>query len=337
MDLSSENQKDTPRVNKEAKNNSFDKDYDSLDPDSLDQNKDESSSEIQTVVYSIPVDHLDTSIYLKGWLVKNSHKPPIIFVHDLGENIGFYRKAAHYLCKYGYCVYGYDLRGHGRSGQMLGHIPKFEVLLKDLLQVVAWVKFKSGRKTPYVIGQGIGSLITVYFQKVFPSFLKGSVLVSPIIISESYPGFSLRLFIKLLAEILPTIHLPRFLTPKFLTQRIQVKKSQTATKASILSSYRITVNFAKEMIVALTGAQSAFYASKKQSLILYPIKSEFSNYEEFNKLLLHHPRTSLIRSYPLEESPHNVLSGNDKLLFDNLDIVASWLEEKQKEAAKKNQ
>lgn len=278
-----------------------------------------------TEVYSLPVDHRNTHLYVKGWVMKNSTKPPIIIVHDLGENIGLFRRCAHLLCQRGYSVYGFDLRGHGRSGQILGHIPKFDALLSDLLQVTSWVRFANGRRTPFVIGQGIGALITIYFQKVFASYIGNTVLVSPVMSDDNYPSRYKRFLIKFLAEINPTQRLPRSLTPKFLSRRTKVKKDEASR--TILSNYRITANFAKELITAATGAESAFYCSQKSSLILYPLGTRLSNFEQFNRTLLGHPRNSLITCYPLEAKTTNLLSGKNKQLKDNIERIVAWLED----------
>lgn len=278
-----------------------------------------------TEVYSLPVDHRNTHLYVKGWVMKDSTKAPIVIVHDLGENIGLFRRCAHLLCQRGYSVYGFDLRGHGRSGQILGHIPKFDALLSDLLQVTSWVRFANERRAPFVIGQGIGALITIYFQKVFASYIGNTVLVSPVMSDDNYPSRYKRFLIKLLAEINPTQRLPRSLTPKFLSRRTKVKKDETSR--TILSNYRITANFAKELITAATGAESAFYCSQKSSLILYPLGTRLSNFEQFNRTLLGHPRNSLITCYPLEAKTTNLLSGKNKQLKDNIERIVKWLED----------
>lgn len=278
-----------------------------------------------TEVYSLPVDHRNTHLYVKGWVMKGSTKPPIVIVHDLGENIGLFRRCAHLLCQQGYSVYGFDLRGHGRSGQILGHIPKFDALLSDLLQVTSWVKFANNRRKPFVIGQGIGALITIYFQKVFPSYIGNTVLVSPVISDDNYPSRLKRFLIKLLAEINPTQRLPNGLTPKFLSRKAKMKKDQTAK--GMLSTYRITANFAKELIIAVTGAESAFHSSQKKSLILYPLGSKLSNFEAFNQTLLGHPRNHLITCFPLEAKTSNLLSGKNQQLKENIQRIVSWLGE----------
>lgn len=277
-----------------------------------------------TEVYSLPVDHRHTTLYVKGWVMKDSPKPPIVIVHDLGENIGLFRRCAHLLCHQGYSVYGFDLRGHGRSGQILGHIPKFDALLSDLLQVTAWVRFANERRTPFVIGQGIGALITIYFQKVFSSYVGNTVLVSPVISDDNYPSRFKRFMINLLAEINPTQRLPHALTPRFLSRRNRVKKDLGSRTR--LSGYRITANFAKELITALTGAESAFYSSQKETLILYPLKTKLANFEQFNQTLLGHPRNRLITCYPLEAKTSNLLTGKNQQLKDNIERIVTWLD-----------
>src|SRR5690606_30753211 len=130
---------------------------------------------------SLPVDHHGTTVYVKGWRRPENTKPPIVIAHDLGENISMYRDVAKKLIKQGHNVYGFDLRGHGRSGRRLGHAPSFNILVLDLLQVAAWVRHQEAGKPAIIVGQGIGALITLSFTKRYSHFCRALVLSAPVL------------------------------------------------------------------------------------------------------------------------------------------------------------
>src|SRR5690606_5848236 len=120
--------------------------------------RDKGQRRVRNLVYICPVDHVGTSVFVKGWVVPGSRQHPIVLVHDLGETVYMMGGLATKLAEAGYSVYSFDQRGHGQSGRRLGHIPGFNQLALDLLQVVAWVKHKEGGRKPVIVGQGLGAL-----------------------------------------------------------------------------------------------------------------------------------------------------------------------------------
>lgn len=75
-------------------------------------------------------DHLD--FYFQGWEPATQPKAVVCLVHGLGEHSGRYAHVARTLNDAGYVLFGFDLRGHGRSGGRRGHTPSYEVLMDDI-------------------------------------------------------------------------------------------------------------------------------------------------------------------------------------------------------------
>ena len=40
---------------------------------------------VQKIVFSLPVDHVGTTVYVKGWKFEENSNAPIVIIHDLGE------------------------------------------------------------------------------------------------------------------------------------------------------------------------------------------------------------------------------------------------------------
>ncbi|MEZ4740902.1 MAG: alpha/beta fold hydrolase [Bdellovibrionota bacterium] len=171
--------------------------------------------EIRNLVYPCPVDHNGFTINIIGWKVEGSVKPPLIFAHDIGESIERYTALAMKLAEAGYSVYAFDMRGHGHSGKKIEDISSFSLLVNDLLQVVAFVKFKEESRRPIIIARGMGALIALTFTKMHKKFVSGVVFASPMF-NLNYNLTPLRRFlIRTVADVLPSISLPRWLSPAF--------------------------------------------------------------------------------------------------------------------------
>lgn len=281
---------------------------------------DEDVDDTQNLVYSIPVDHEGTAVYVKGWAKANSPYPPLVIVHDLGENISLYRPAAKRLGEEGFSVFGFDLRGHGRSGRLLGHIPHFDSLVNDLLQVVAWIRFKSNRRIPLIVGQGLGALITVYFQKAYPKLVHGSVLVAPALDHKLRLSTFHRLLIRGLAEILPRSRLPRSLVPRFVSRA-------PADNAPDRSYHGITANFAKELMNAVMGVNENFQQFTTPTLIITPSAEQGFEFSNLFQMIANHPNPMLFQSERLPGLGLHPLTSDPGQLEAVLQVMVPWLKE----------
>ncbi len=72
------------------------------------------------------------SFYFQGWEPEGPARAVVCLVHGLGEHSGRYAHVAQALNDAGYILFGFDLRGHGRSGGRRGHIPSYEALMDDI-------------------------------------------------------------------------------------------------------------------------------------------------------------------------------------------------------------
>src|SRR5574339_72659 len=64
-----------------------------------------------------------TDFFLRYWEPDSRNKAVIVLIHGLGDHTGRYEHVAQALTGAGYTLCGMDLRGHGRSGGVRGHIP----------------------------------------------------------------------------------------------------------------------------------------------------------------------------------------------------------------------
>jgi pimeloyl-ACP methyl ester carboxylesterase len=255
---------------------------------------DDHSFDAQNIVFSIPVDHSGNSIYAKGWLKPDSDSAPVILVHDLGEHISLYQSCAKKLNEAGFSVFGYDIRGHGRSGQFLGHAPSFDCLINDLLQMVAWIRYKSNRQKPIVIAQGIGSLIAVHFEASHPGVVGQYVLVSPVLELPEHLSKWRSLLVRSIAGAAPRLRLPRPLVPRF-----GPKVTKTDLPQRLLA-HGISASFASELMFAAFHTGWQFQSFRAESLFVIPHEKSGYDYSYLKEMIDFHPAKSKFNYLELE-------------------------------------
>jgi len=279
---------------------------------------------VQTIVESIPVDHSGTTVYLKGFIVLNTTKPPVVFVHDIGENLTLYRDAARDFVERGFSVFCYDQRGHGRSGRMLGHIDNFGDFTNDLLQVAAWVRHKSNGVAPIILGHGIGAIATIYFQLKYPRLCHAAILSAPSLELKWDVAPLSRFVIRRLSNFMPQLKLPRSLTPRF-TSMPQIGDGSLIPDSKV-AFHGISVRAASELIRAIEWAPGRFLKFSANALILCPENDQVFSYNIIDQLLLRHKHREKITVRKLAGTGHNALIENEVIVKREVELIVNWLE-----------
>jgi alpha-beta hydrolase superfamily lysophospholipase len=72
------------------------------------------------------------NMYARGWTPAGKPKAVLVLVIGLGEHVGRYEHVAAALTDKDYALFGFDLRGLGKSGGPRGHTPNYDALLEDI-------------------------------------------------------------------------------------------------------------------------------------------------------------------------------------------------------------
>jgi alpha-beta hydrolase superfamily lysophospholipase len=100
-------------------------------------------------------------------------------LHDIGEHSGRYDQVAGALIDAGFSLAAADLRGHGHSGGLRGHIPSYEALLDDAAMLLQ----ETARRFPglpvFLYGQGLGGNIALNYCLRRRPQLAGALVTSP--------------------------------------------------------------------------------------------------------------------------------------------------------------
>jgi len=117
------------------------------------------------------------NIELRGFHVRpEGAKAIVILIHGYGEQIQAYEDLVKSWVTAGFGVYGFDLRGHGKSGGHRGYARQFEDYLDDLDLIWARVEAHAEKLPIFLIGQDLGGLVAGIFVASRKPSMAGLVL-----------------------------------------------------------------------------------------------------------------------------------------------------------------
>jgi alpha-beta hydrolase superfamily lysophospholipase len=114
--------------------------------------------------------------------VPENPKAIIVLVHGLAEHCGRYDYVVKNLNEFGYGVYRFDNRGHGRSGGKRGYLDDFQKFIDDTDLFVDLAKNENPQIPVFMLGHSMGGFITAGYGCKYPGKLKGQVFSGPVII-----------------------------------------------------------------------------------------------------------------------------------------------------------
>ncbi len=95
-------------------------------------------------------------IFAQGWEPDGRTKAVVCLVHGLGEHIGRYNNMGGAFTKAGYALFGFDQRGHGKSGGARGHTPSFDALLNDIEDLLTQASKRYEGLPRFLYGHSLG-------------------------------------------------------------------------------------------------------------------------------------------------------------------------------------
>ena len=95
------------------------------------------------------------------WRHVESARAVILIVHGVGEHSGRYQAFEDWFCDHGYSCYGYDQRGHGRSGGVRTHVNNFLEYAEDLQLVISEVRSKNPELPVFLFSHSMGTLVAL--------------------------------------------------------------------------------------------------------------------------------------------------------------------------------
>lgn len=107
--------------------------------------------------------------------IPKSPKAIILIVHGFAEHMRRYDYVVDKFVKNNYGVYRFDLRAHGKSRSLLGHIEKFDDFISDTDQMVDLITKENSKESIFILGHSMGGLITALYGIEHPNKIKGQI------------------------------------------------------------------------------------------------------------------------------------------------------------------
>ncbi len=158
------------------------------------------------------------------WTVDHA-KANCLIIHGYGEHIQRYHHVAAAFNKIGLNVYGFDLRGHGKSEGSQGYIDGFEDYISDTMTMITSLQ-NQDVQIDFILAHSMGGLILsslLINNSINP---KAVIFSSPMLMpDEGVPKILISLS-SLLSKILPTLRTIKVDATKIATDQETVIKYQ---------------------------------------------------------------------------------------------------------------
>jgi alpha-beta hydrolase superfamily lysophospholipase len=136
----------------------------------------------------------------------------------LGEHTSRYAHVAESLGKDGFVLFGADLRGHGRSGGIRGHISSIEDLMKDIDGALVQARVHYPGLPLLLYGHSLGGIQVLYYGLSRKPDVKGVVATSSGL-HTALEQQRLKVFMaKVLGSLMPNTLLASGLDPKTISR-----------------------------------------------------------------------------------------------------------------------
>ncbi len=145
-------------------------------------------------------------IKLQGYYILPTSKPKAIiyYIHGLGGHSMRFRIIAQLLAENNIATFAIDLRGHGISEGKQGYAKNIQTFIKDINSCIEYSKKIISSDTPkFIYGNSMGGIIAIEYYKNNPILFNGIILTAPWFELAIPIPIHKRIFIKLLALILP--------------------------------------------------------------------------------------------------------------------------------------
>ncbi|MCQ3937166.1 MAG: alpha/beta hydrolase [Chloroflexi bacterium] len=144
-------------------------------------------------------------------------KAVVCLVHGLGEHSSRYAHVAEAFGKEGFILFTYDLRGHGRSGGLRGHISSIEDFMQDIDSLLAQARARYLGMPLFLYGHSLGGIQALYYGLTRKPDVKG-VIATGAALHSALEKQPLKIFLaNLLGSLTPTTILSSGLDAKALS------------------------------------------------------------------------------------------------------------------------
>jgi acylglycerol lipase len=185
-------------------------------------------------------------IFAQGWEPEaREAKAVICLVHGLGEHTSRYAHVAEAFGRDGYAMFGFDLRGHGRSGGTRGHFPSMEAVMQDIDLLFEQARKRYPGLPLLLYGHSLGGILVLHYALKRKPDVKGVISTSPGLRTalENQPVKVMAA--KVLGSLIPSVNVPSGLDVNAISRNKQIVDIY---KNDPLNHEKVSLGFGKIML-----------------------------------------------------------------------------------------
>lgn len=132
----------------------------------------------------------------------------VCLVHGLGEHSSRYAHVAEALGREGFILFTYDLRGHGRSGGLRGHISSIKDFMQDIDVMFEQARQRYPGLPLFLYGHSLGGIQVLHYGLTRKPTVKGVIATSSGLRTALEKQPAKIMAAKILGALLPKVTLP---------------------------------------------------------------------------------------------------------------------------------
>ncbi|MBI3173316.1 MAG: lysophospholipase [Chloroflexi bacterium] len=143
-------------------------------------------------------------LYARGWEPEGAPRAVVCLVHGLGEHVARYENVATALTAEGFVLFGFDQRGHGRSGGPRGHVPSYNQMMDDIALLLKQAASRYPGLPMFLYGHSMGGNEVLNFSLRRKPELKGVIATGPFLRLAFQPPAAQVTLARMMNGIFPT-------------------------------------------------------------------------------------------------------------------------------------
>jgi alpha-beta hydrolase superfamily lysophospholipase len=224
------------------------------------------------------------SLYSQSWLPDSEPKAAVAFFHGQSDHSGRYANLVNALIPAGYALFMADLRGHGKSPGLRGHILSWEDYRRDMTALMEHARQTLPDIPHFFGGHSMGGLLALNIALDNPPGYQGVVASAPALRFAFEPPAAMITMARILSRVAPRTVISNQLDASGLTHDQAVVE---AYKADPLVHGKITTRAAVELTITQADSLARAGQTTLPLLILHgsadPIIAADGSREYFEK------------------------------------------------------
>jgi alpha-beta hydrolase superfamily lysophospholipase len=268
------------------------------------------------------------NLYYQRWYPPGKVRGILAIAHGLGGHSGTFGRIVNYLIAKNFAIYGFDLRGHGRSPGQRAYINTWSEFREDLQAFLSLIETHEPDCPIFLLGHSLGAVIVLdyvlrsrqeYFEAIAPKNLQGIIISAPALGRVGVPAWRLILG-WLLSRLCPRFSLDTGIDLAVISREPEILK---AYESDPLMHSKGTARLATEFFITLAWVK-AHLSNLQVPILILQGGADRVTFPESTRNFFEQITFSdkELREYP--ESYHEIYNDLDyqQMLID----LGNWLE-----------